>query len=192
MMRWNSSDKFILLSTIMFDLGYNSGKKGAATLCASSFMVETTRTSTLPSEGLLMINIKRKYRCHELAADHFCSRSVTGTNPVNSYLSFSCCYFEVDMSINYKKCIWRMFLHMDTFVLLLYVSLLKFHLLQFLVTTNIFVWLWIHTFELVGYLILWCWNPICCVISHKSSLGMLHPTRLLKDIPTYIYLLKNW
>ena len=67
---------------------------------------------------------------------------------------------------------------MDTFNLLLCLSLLSFYLINFLVAPNNYVWLCIHTVALVKYLVLWHWHLIFCVITCTSSLGMIHIRRL--------------
>ena len=149
-MLWKSSDGFILLNVIVFDLVSNSACKCETTLCACICMVAHTTTLILLSAGWLMVNAKNRYLCHEVDANRFCGQTVAEFNPVTSECSVSFWYFEVDFLISEKYIgILRLLLHMNKFNLLLCLSSLIFYLLQFLVTTNIYVWLCIHIATLI-------------------------------------------
>ena len=132
MMCWKSSGEFILLNVIVFDLGSHSDHKGEATLWESSCMITPIITCIVLSTWWLMRNLKSRYLYHELASDSFCGQAVTGINPLNTEFSVSCCYFEADVDMNEKYIsIWNMLLPMDTFNLLLCLSLLHFYCYSF-------------------------------------------------------------
>ena len=76
---------------------------------------------------------------------------------------------------------------MDTFNLLLCLSLLSFYLLQFLFTSNFYVWLCIHPVALVKSLFLWRLNLLCYVLSHKSSLWILNLTWIVWQVSQPIF-----
>ena len=98
---------------------------------------------------------------------------------VTSEFSVSCCYFEVDVAMNEKYLsIWMMLLHVDTFNLLVCLSLIIFYLIHSLATTNIYVWLCIHSVTFLQIPFLWRLHLVFLVIPHKSCLGMIHISRL--------------
>ena len=149
-MLWKSSDGFILLNVIVFDIVSNSACKCETTLCACICMVAHTNASILPSEWWLMVNAKNRYLYHEVDSNRFCGQTVAEFNPVTSEFSVSGWYFEVNFLISEKYIgILRLLLHMEKFNLLLCLSSLIFYLLQFLVATNIYVWLCIHIVTLM-------------------------------------------
>ena len=139
---------FFLLGVNVFGLGFRSSHKDAATLCAYSCMVLPPTTSILLSAVWLVVNVKSRYLCQEVAFNQFFGRAVIGINPVTSELSVSCCYFEVDVEMNENWIIiWKILLHTGAFNILLCLSLLIFYSTQFLVTTNIYVSLYIHAVQ---------------------------------------------
>ena len=130
--------------------------------------VAHTITSTILIVGFLIGNVKVRHLCHEVAVDHFCGQATP-----ESFVY--CFYFNADVEMHEKYVsTWRMLLYMETFTLLLYLSLLSFHFPRFLVTANIYMWLCIHPLEFLKYLVLWRHHLIWYVIPNKSSLGMIH------------------
>ena len=57
--------------------------------------------------------------------------------------------------------------------------IVKFLLDAFLVTTNIYLWLFIYWVAFMTPLVLWNRHAICCVISYTVSIGMPHLTSLV-------------
>ena len=66
-----SRNEFILVNVNLFDLGYYSSRKVAATLCEYSCIAISTITTILLSAGWLTVNMKILYLYHKVAADHF-------------------------------------------------------------------------------------------------------------------------
>ena len=124
-MWWKSSDEFILLNVSVFDFGSHYSNKGVANLFRSSYMITHLIASVFLISEWLMVNV-------------FCGRAVTGLNPVTSYFSVFCFYFNCTWwwMKNYISN-WSMVLHMNTFNLPIFLSLLFSYLMQFLVTINI-------------------------------------------------------
>ena len=61
-------------------------------------------------------------------------------------------------------------------------------LLQYFVTKNTHVRICIYPVTFVWSLVLWCLRLICCMVTHKYLLGMIHlPHLVWQESPPYLY-----
>ena len=60
---------------------------------------------------------------------------------------------------------------------------------NFFVTKNIYVIICIHPVEFLRSLILWCLRLMCCMVTHKYSLSMIHLPHLVWQEPPHIYII---